>query len=144
MECFCPKGQRYSTFFCLCNNEHLSKESPEAHFLKSTEGYKLFKGKIADVLRETRNGFNFGKVVLEGIGECRGQNAAIEFQNENLTASVEGEIVATTPDLICLVDTENLTHRRAGDLKRASYGGLGGRFKPDCRRNRCHRRRLGV
>lgn len=28
-------------------------EDPEAHFLSFTEGYKLFKGKIADVLRET-------------------------------------------------------------------------------------------
>ena len=46
-------------------------EDPEAHFLSFTEGYKLFKGKIADVLRETRAGFNFGRVVLEGIGECK-------------------------------------------------------------------------
>ena len=45
-------------------------EDPEAHFLEFTEGYKLFKGKIADVLRETRAGFNFGRVLLEGIGEC--------------------------------------------------------------------------
>ena len=30
----------------------------------------------------------------------------MEFQNETLTATVEGEILATTPDLICLVDTE--------------------------------------
>ena len=30
----------------------------------------------------------------------------MEFQNENLTATVDGEILATTPDLISLVDTE--------------------------------------
>ena len=42
-------------------------ETPESHFLSFSEGYKLFKGKIADVLRETRGGFNFGKVVLEGM-----------------------------------------------------------------------------
>ena len=30
----------------------------------------------------------------------------MEFQNENLIASVEGKPVATVPDLICLVDTE--------------------------------------
>ena len=81
-------------------------KTPEEHFLEKTEGIKLFKGKIADVLRETRGGFNFGKVVLDGIGEFKGQNGFVEFQNENLTANVEGEILATTPDLISLVDTE--------------------------------------
>ena len=45
-------------------------EDPEAHFLSFTEGYKLFKGKIADVLRETRAGFNFGRVVLEGSAKA--------------------------------------------------------------------------
>ena len=27
--------------------------------------------------------FNFGKVMLEGIGECKGHQAYVEFQNEN-------------------------------------------------------------
>ena len=80
--------------------------TPEEHFLAMSEGFKLFKGKIADVLRETRSGFNFGKVVLEGIGDYKGQSAHVEFQNENLTAVVDGKILATTPDLISLVDTE--------------------------------------
>ena len=80
--------------------------TPEEHFLEFSEGFKLFKGKISDVLRATRGGFNFGKVVLDGIGEYKGRNAYVEFQNENLTATVDGEILATTPDLICLVDTE--------------------------------------
>ena len=33
----------------------------------------------------------------------------MEFQNENLTAVVDGNMLATTPDLICLVDTETFT-----------------------------------
>ena len=81
-------------------------KTPEEHFLELSEGFRLFKGKITDVLRETRAGFNFGKVVLEGIGDYRGRTAYVEFQNENLTATVDGEILATTPDLISLVDTE--------------------------------------
>ena len=44
--------------------------------------------------------------LLDGIGEDKGSSAYVEFQNENLTATVDGEILATTPDLICLVDTE--------------------------------------
>ena len=33
----------------------------------------------------------------------------MSFQNENLAAAVNGEIRATVPDLICLVDTETFT-----------------------------------
>ena len=83
--------------------------TPEEYFFDYTGGFRLFKGKIADVLRETRGGFNFGKVVLEGIGEDKGGHAEVDFQNENLCATVNGEILATTPDLICLVDTETFT-----------------------------------
>ncbi|MFB0921482.1 MAG: DUF917 domain-containing protein [Oscillospiraceae bacterium] len=80
--------------------------TPEEAFYRATGGYKLFKGKIADVLRETRGAFNFGKVVLEGLGDFKGRSAYVEFQNENLIAVVDGKIAATVPDLICLVDTE--------------------------------------
>lgn len=91
--------------------------TPEEHFLRFTEGFKLFKGKIADVRRETRGAFNFGTVVLEGISECKGHEAYVEFQNENLTAVVDGRIVATTPDLICLVDTETFSPITTDALK---------------------------
>lgn len=80
--------------------------TPEEEFLRITEGVRLFKGKICDVLREVRAGFNFGKVVLNGIGDYKGKSAYVEFQNENLTVCVEETLLATTPDLICLVDTE--------------------------------------
>lgn len=81
------------------------EKDTEKTFLSVTGGFKLFKGKIVDVLRETRGAFNFGRVVLEGIGECKGRSAYVEFQNENLMCSVDGKIVATVPDLIALVDT---------------------------------------
>lgn len=80
--------------------------TPEENFFRATGGFRLFKGKISDVLRETRGAFNFGKAVLEGIGEDRGRSAFVEFQNENLVANVDGKILATTPDLITLVDSE--------------------------------------
>ena len=83
--------------------------SPEEAFLRSCEGYRLFRGKIVDVLRETNGAFNLGRILLEGIGDDRGQTAEVSFQNENLAATVNGEIRATVPDLICLVDTETFT-----------------------------------
>ena len=86
--------------------KEVSDKTPEEAFLEITEGYKLFQGKICDVLRDVRNGFNFGKVLQDGIGDDKGRSAYVEFQNENLTAVVDGKLLATTPDLICLVDIE--------------------------------------
>jgi hypothetical protein len=91
--------------------------TPEANFLEATEGFKLFKGKISDVLRETKDGFNFGKVILEGIDSDRGKQATVTFQNENLIAEVDGQIIATTPDLICLVDSETFIPTTTDALK---------------------------
>lgn len=88
------------------NVKESGEKTPEQSFLEFTGGFRLFKGKISDVLRETRGAFNFGTVVLDGIADCKGKQAKVEFQNENLTCSVDGVIVATVPDLICLVDTE--------------------------------------
>ncbi|MHB9294490.1 hypothetical protein PilKf_00210 [Pillotina sp. SPG140] len=87
----------------------LGNGTPEENFIKATDGYKLFRGKISDVSREVRGAFNFGKAIIDGIGEYKDQTAYVEFQNENLIASVNGEIAATTPDIICLVDTETFT-----------------------------------
>ena len=92
-------------------------KTPEEHFLSFSESYKLFKGKISDVLRETRGAFNFGKVMLEGIGEYKGSEAYVEFQNENLLACMNGEILATVPDLICLVDAETFVPVTTDALK---------------------------
>ena len=81
-------------------------KDPEQAFLEASEGIKLFKGKIADVRRETNGKFNYGRVILEGLGEYKGSQAEVTLQNENLMCKVDGEILCTTPDLVCLVDAE--------------------------------------
>jgi DUF917 family protein len=75
-------------------------------FLKAVGGYKIFTGKIIDILREVKGSFNFGKIIMEGIGDFAGKKAVVNFQNENLIAEVDGKIRATTPDLICIIDRE--------------------------------------
>ncbi len=92
-------------------------DNPEEFFLAESGSCKLFKGKIVDVLRETRGGFNYGRATLEGIGEDKGKTALVEFQNENIYAEVDGEIVATVPDLICLVDSETFVPITTENLK---------------------------
>ncbi|MDD5806920.1 MAG: DUF917 domain-containing protein [Eggerthellales bacterium] len=91
--------------------------SPEEHFLAQTGAVRLFRGKISDVLRETRGGYNFGRAEMEGILEDKGHTAAVEFQNENIFAEVDGTIAATVPDLICLVDSDTFRPVTTENLK---------------------------
>lgn len=70
-------------------------------------GCILFDGKIVDVRRETRGGFNVGSVSLDGIGDHAG-SFRVEFQNENLVAYHDGKVKAMVPDLITLVDRETI------------------------------------
>lgn len=69
-------------------------------------GKVLFQGKIVDLERRTTQGFARGKVTIEGMGVHIGDHMEIEFQNENLIASINGNLVCIVPDLICIVDTE--------------------------------------
>ncbi|KTQ95635.1 hypothetical protein NS226_10870 [Aureimonas ureilytica] len=68
-------------------------------------GRIIFTGKIADMRRETRNGFSLGHARIEGLGAFSG-TMEIEIQNENLIARVGGVVKAIVPDLICIMDSE--------------------------------------
>ncbi|WP_273846753.1 DUF917 domain-containing protein [Rubrobacter calidifluminis] len=83
------------------------------------QGIPLFEGKVVDVERRTRAGFAVGQAVMSGLGECRGSQFTVRFQNENLVALRDGEIVASVPDLICLLDSEKAT---AVTTERLRYG----------------------
>ncbi|MFV0334488.1 MAG: DUF917 domain-containing protein [Tropicimonas sp.] len=65
----------------------------------------IYQGKIADMQRETRNGFAIGHARIEGFGAHDGV-MEIEIQNENLIARVGGQVKAIVPDLICIMDSE--------------------------------------
>ncbi len=68
------------------------------------DGQVIFRGKIADVERRTTKGFARGGIRLESFSG--GDRLEIEFQNEFLIAYLNGEVAATTPDLICIVTEE--------------------------------------
>ena len=40
------------------------------------------------------------------MGEYESNKLTVEFQNENLVARLNSEIICIVPDLICIVDTE--------------------------------------
>lgn len=65
------------------------------------DGKVLFRGKIADVDRRTTKGFARGSILIESF--AGGDKLKIEFQNEFLIAYLNGDVVVTVPDLICMV-----------------------------------------
>ena len=68
-------------------------------------GKIIFAGKIVDIKRETRAGFAQGRASIQGTDGWNGL-MAIDIQNENLIARLDGKVKAIVPDLICVLDTE--------------------------------------
>ena len=69
-------------------------------------GQLLATGKVVDVARRTTTGFARGEARIEGTDDYLGRTMVLEFQNEHLIATLEGSPVATTPDLIIVLDRE--------------------------------------
>ena len=68
--------------------------------------YPLFAGKIVDVARRTVGGFARGEAVIEGTDAHAGERCRVEFQNEFLVARTDARVLATTPDLITILDAD--------------------------------------
>ena len=61
-------------------------------------------GKIIDVERQTTGGFVRGRVSIE----TKDRVVTVDFQNENLVVrTADGEVLATVPDLITLVEQDS-------------------------------------
>eukprot|EP00164_Ancoracysta_twista_P002639 GFYU01003512.1.p1 GENE.GFYU01003512.1~~GFYU01003512.1.p1 ORF type:complete len:988 (+),score=307.90 GFYU01003512.1:88-3051(+) len=84
----------------------LHKVDPVKAVLEQENGKMLFVGKISDLARNTEGGFTRGTITLDGLQEYNGKSATIDFQNENLITRVGGDVVASVPDLICIVDSD--------------------------------------
>ncbi len=65
----------------------------------------LFEGKVVDVNRRIERGFLKGKLTIKGTGNYTEDELLIHFQNEFSVALLNNEVLVTTPDLICVLDT---------------------------------------
>ena len=74
--------------------------------IESIGAYLLFKGDCVEVSYEEREGFSFGKLILDGIEEFCGDRYEILFKNENIVSLRNGKIDFSLPDLICVVTRE--------------------------------------
>lgn len=78
---------------------------PIAAILAVEPGRILFRGKVSDVERRTTEGFLRGEVTVSGLDEDRGASARLAFQNEWIVIWRDGEAIAMSPDLICVLDS---------------------------------------
>ena len=78
---------------------------PIAAILNAEPGKLLYKGKVADVERRTTEGFLRGQTRFDGLDEWRDSEMEISFQNEWVVAWVDEQPIATSPDLICVLDS---------------------------------------
>lgn len=81
------------------------KGDPVAAVLESEKGLLLFTGKVSDLERRTTRGFLRGTARIAGLGPDAGSELALRFQNEFALALRDGEPVAMTPEILCVVDS---------------------------------------
>jgi len=84
----------------------LHEQNPVAALCRFVGGFLLFRGKITDVDRRVVAGFARGKASMSGSGDFAGQDLCLDFQNEHLVVRLDGRYIATTPDLIAVLDGE--------------------------------------
>jgi uncharacterized protein len=90
---------------------------PVAAVVERLAGRRLFTGKVTDVERRTVAGFARGEARLEGIGGHDGSELTLQFQNEHLVARRGGEVLASVPDLIMVLDGETGEATTTEDLR---------------------------
>ncbi len=79
---------------------------PIAAVLAATSGFLLFEGRIVDVQRRIEKGWSLGEVGITGVDDYAGSQMVVQFQNEHLVAMRDGDVLASVPDLIAILDSD--------------------------------------
>ena len=80
---------------------------PITAVLETESGLRLFSGKVIEVERRTTEGFLRGRAVFAGLGVDSDSTVEITFQNEWVVVWRDGLPVVSTPELICVLDSES-------------------------------------
>lgn len=82
-----------------------SGKDPMEAILNLCKGIKIGSGKVVDIDRAIEKGFLHGTVAIQ-----EGKNAIeLEFKNEYLLAKRNGKVIATTPDILTVLEQETGT-----------------------------------
>lgn len=79
-------------------------EDPVQALCHTTNATLLTIGTIVDIEQKIDQGFLKGTVAIQNHQQ---QTCTIQYQNENLIAHINETIVATTPDIIAIIDTQS-------------------------------------
>ena len=82
-------------------------DDPIAAILAAEPGKRLFSGKVVGVERRTTEGFLRGRTVIAGLAGHRDARIELAFQNEWVVLWQNGTPLATTPELICVLDSDS-------------------------------------
>ena len=82
-------------------------QDPVTTVTRALDGHVIWRGKVQDVARRTETGFARGEALIQGVDEFAGRDLSVRFQNEFLVAQDGERVLATTPDLICMLDAES-------------------------------------
>jgi hypothetical protein len=81
------------------------KQDPVDAFIRSSDGYELFRGKVEGWTRVKEGAFMEGFVTIKGADKYKGQKMKIWYRNEFLISWLNNKPYVTSPDLICIVDS---------------------------------------
>ena len=82
-----------------------SAAEPVQALIDAVGAVELLSGKVIAVERRSMGGFARGFAAIEGAGAHGGAVLRLELQNEALVALRDGEVVATVPDIISVLDS---------------------------------------
>jgi DUF917 family protein len=91
----------------LIRESRASHGDPIAAITGHLRGAHLLTGKVVDVTRRTVGGFSRADARIQGLDGDTGSELTLQAQNEHLIAHRDGEVVATVPDLIIVLETDS-------------------------------------
>jgi hypothetical protein len=81
-------------------------EDPVQAFIKASDGYLLFCGKVKSYGRKEEGGFMWGNISVSGIEGFKKEELRIWYKNEYLITWLNGKPYVTCPDTVCVVDAK--------------------------------------
>jgi len=79
---------------------------PLKAILRETKGFQLFEGIVSSIERETREGFTWTRLKIDGANDSAGSKMELKAKNEFLIAYKDGKLAAMAPDIITPINPE--------------------------------------
>jgi hypothetical protein len=102
-------------------------EDPAVAVAESMDGFLLFRGTVSQYQWSNTGGSMMGSTEIEGSREYSGSSMRIWFKNENHLAWRDDKLVASSPDLISVMESQSgtpLTNDRVAEGQAVSVIGL--------------------